>query len=134
MDDRFFVGGDGRRRALRGFAVGGIGPRDKDTGDSLGGNLFVTGSAELSIPIGIESSFRTKGFLFVDTGTLMFIDEEDIPGLATSQEDNMFRLALGFGFSLRTPIGLVRLNYAVPMVKADFDETELFSFRFGTSF
>ena len=39
IDDRFFVGGDGRRRALRGFAVGGIGPRDLVTSDALGGNL-----------------------------------------------------------------------------------------------
>lgn len=136
IDDRFFIGGDGRRRTLRGFAVGGIGPRDKETGDSLGGNLFITGSAELAVPFGSASSFQTKGFLFVDTGTLMYIDEEDIsgPNPATSQEDDMFRVALGIGVGVRTPFGLIRLNYAIPILKADFDETQLFSFRFGTSF
>ena len=136
IDDRFFIGGDGRRRTLRGFAVGGIGPRDKETGDSLGGNLFITGSAELAVPFGSASSFQTKGFLFVDTGTLMYIDEKDIsgPNPATSQEDDMFRVALGIGVGVRTPFGLIRLNYAIPILKADFDETQLFSFRFGTSF
>lgn len=133
IEDRYFIGGDGRRRALRGFAVGGIGPRDEKTGDALGGNLFVTGSAELSMPLGAASSYQTKGFLFVDTGTLMFIDDEDIPG-SPLQEDDMFRVALGVGVGVRTPFGLIRLNYAFPVLKAAFDETELFSFRFGTSF
>ncbi|MCZ6814442.1 MAG: BamA/TamA family outer membrane protein [Alphaproteobacteria bacterium] len=133
IEDRYFIGGDGRRRALRGFAVGGIGPRDEKTGDALGGNLFVTGSAELSMPLGAASSYQTKGFLFVDTGTLMFIDDKDIPG-SPLQEDDMFRVALGVGVGVRTPFGLIRLNYAFPVLKAAFDETELFSFRFGTSF
>jgi outer membrane protein insertion porin family len=141
IDDRFFVGGDGRRTALRGFAVGGIGPRDAVSSDPLGGNLFVTGTAELSAPIGTASSFQTKGYLFVDTGTLMIIDDEDITPAAdplgkggTIQEDDMLRLAFGIGIGVRTPFGLIRLNYAFPILKADFDETEAFSFRFGTSF
>ena len=66
----------------------------------------------------------------------MYIDEKDIsgPNPATSQEDDMFRVALGIGVGVRTPFGLIRLNYAIPILKADFDETQLFSFRFGTSF
>jgi len=141
IDDRFFIGGDGYRSGLRGFAVGGIGPRDKLTGDALGGNLFVTSNAELSVPFGNASSYQSKGFLFVDAGTLMYVDEDDISKAAdplgvggTIQEDNMLRLALGFGVGVRTPIGLIRLNYAFPILKADFDEVEAFSFRFGASF
>jgi len=143
IDDRFFIGGDGRRSALRGFAVGGIGPRDSVSGDALGGNLFITSSAELSAPLGNASSYQTKGFLFVDTGTLMFVDDDDIPATnppdplmkgGTVQEENMLRLALGIGVGVRTPFGLIRVNYAFPILKADFDQTESFSFRFGTSF
>ena len=37
---------------LRGFQFGGIGPRDSETDDTLGGNLYYTGSAEVRFPLG----------------------------------------------------------------------------------
>jgi outer membrane protein insertion porin family len=153
IDDRFFVGGDGLTRKLRGFAVAGIGPRDEDTDDALGGNFYFTTSAELSIPIGNASSYQTVGFLFADAGTSMTLDETDQPALDTTEfpecldpsppakcdgsrilEDNALRLAVGIGVGVKTPFGVIRLNYAVPLLKSDFDKLEAFSFRFGTSF
>lgn len=141
IDDRFFVGGDGGRRQLRGFSNGGIGPRDEETGDALGGNLYVTGSAELAVPFGTASTYQTKGYLFMDSGTLMNIDQDNISAAddplgvgGTVQEDDMFRVSFGVGVGVRTPFGLIRLNYAFPVLKAEFDETQSFSFRFGTSF
>lgn len=130
IDDRYFVGGDSRRRSLRGFAVGGIGPRDEATGDALGGNLFVTGSAELAVPLGTSSEYQTKGFLFSDVGTLTDVDASG----SGIQDDETIRMSLGVGVGIRTPFGVIRLNYAQPIVKTDFDEKEAFSFRFGTSF
>ncbi len=132
IDDRFFIGGDGLRHGLRGFAVGGIGPRDEDTDDALGGNLFTTASAELAVPLGTASTFQTKGYLFVDAGTLIDIDDEDVPG-SKVLDDGSIRLATGFGVGVKTPFGVIRLNYAFPILKTDFDEIERFSFRFGTS-
>ncbi len=35
---------------------------------------------------------------------------------------------------MRTPFGTLRLNLATPVVKADFDKTEVLSFSVGTSF
>ncbi|MDX1483149.1 MAG: outer membrane protein assembly factor BamA [Alphaproteobacteria bacterium] len=131
IDDRFFIGGDGRTRALRGFAVGGIGPRDEVTNDALGGNLFLTGTAELAVPFGAATTYQLKGFLFADTGTLMFIDDK---AGASILEDNGLRASLGFGVGVGTPFGAIRFNLAFPVVKANFDETEVFSFRFGTTF
>jgi outer membrane protein insertion porin family len=43
-------------------------------------------------------------------------------------------LSVGLGVGVTTPFGTVRLNYAFPVLKEDFDETEAFSFRIGTSF
>jgi outer membrane protein insertion porin family len=66
LANRFFVGG----QSLRGFRVAGIGPRDTDTDDALGGNLYYTGTAELRFPIGLPEDLRIFGRAFVDAGTL----------------------------------------------------------------
>jgi outer membrane protein insertion porin family len=66
LANRFFVGG----QSLRGFRVAGIGPRDTDTEDALGGNLYYTGTAELRFPIGLPEDLRIFGRAFVDAGTL----------------------------------------------------------------
>ena len=49
IGDRFFLGGNN----FRGFRAAGIGPRDKTSGDALGGNIFYVGTAEVRFPIGL---------------------------------------------------------------------------------
>ncbi len=66
LTERFFVGGDN----LRGFAVGGIGPRDLNTLDALGGKYFYTGTAEASFPLGLPKEIGITGKAFVDVGAL----------------------------------------------------------------
>src|SRR4029077_17911839 len=62
INNAFFVGGDN----LRGFAVGGIGPRDANTTDALGGTYFYTGTTELSFPLGLPKEIGILGKAFVD--------------------------------------------------------------------
>ncbi|HEX9807977.1 MAG TPA: outer membrane protein assembly factor BamA [Alphaproteobacteria bacterium] len=126
IDDRFFIGGD----SFRGFATGGLGPRDEATGDALGGNQYVTASAEVGMPLGTSTTYRTRWFVFSDAGSVWGIDN-DAPGVLDS---TAIRLSVGLGVGVTTPFGTVRLNYAFPVLKEDFDETEAFSFRIGTSF
>jgi len=38
------------------------------------------------------------------------------------------------GISWRSPFGPVRMDFAVPVVKEDFDKDEFFRFSFGTRF
>ena len=58
INERFFVGGSN----LRGFDKSGIGPRDVNTNDALGGRQFFTGTVELYFPLGLpeELQFRTQ--------------------------------------------------------------------------
>ena len=70
LSNRFFVGGNN----LRGFQFGGIGPRDRDTDDKLGGNLYYVGSAEVRFPLGLPEELRIFGRTFVDAGSLSDID------------------------------------------------------------
>jgi len=61
---------------VRGFAPGGIGPRDVSSGlpsnnNSLGGTNYVGGSVELQFPLfGMPKDLGLKGALFADAGTL----------------------------------------------------------------
>lgn len=61
---------------VRGFAPGGIGPRDfsdpfSSRGNSLGGSDYVGGSLEVQFPIwGVPKDLGVRGAVFADAGTL----------------------------------------------------------------
>ena len=124
--DRFFLGG----RRLRGFEPSGVGPRDAETGDALGGNLFYSLSGELGFPLGLPDEINLRGAIFLDVGTLTTIDESG-PGLL---DESSPRLSLGVGINFRSPLGPIRLDFARALIKEDFDRTENFRFSFGTRF
>jgi len=124
--DRFFVGGD----SFRGFDTGGIGPRDVGTDDSLGGNLFYVGTAEVSFPLGIAEELGIIGRLFTEAGSLTDIDASG-PGLEDSGD---LRASVGFGFTWTSPLGPIRLDFAEAVLSEDYDEEQFFRFSFGTRF
>lgn len=132
ISDRFFVGGDN----LRGFAEGGIGPRDGN-GDALGGNTYAVGSVEVEFPLGLPEEFGITGRGFTDFGVLTNVDDESIPGGSPVDqvvEVNSLRASVGAGVSWESPFGPVRLDFGFPVLREDFDETETFRFSFGTRF
>ncbi|MCB1592593.1 MAG: outer membrane protein assembly factor BamA [Alphaproteobacteria bacterium] len=126
INERFFIGGS----TLRGFNRSGIGPRDAATDDALGGNIFYRGSVEGSFPVGLPKEMGIKGHLFTDFGSLMDIDES---GTGLLEEDSI-RASAGVGVSWRSPFGPIRIDFAVPYAKEDFDQEEHFRFDFGTRF
>jgi outer membrane protein insertion porin family len=126
IQDRFFIGGD----TLRGFKTGGIGPRDVTTDDSLGGNTFGTGSVALQFPLGLPQELGVAGRVFTDFGTLYNLDQSG----AGIVDKRSLRASLGTGVSWKSPFGPIRVDFAVPVVKESFDETELFRVSFGTRF
>jgi outer membrane protein insertion porin family len=126
IQDRFFIGGD----TLRGFKTGGIGPRDITTEDALGGNTFATGSVALQFPLGLPQELGVAGRVFSDFGTLYNIDQSG-PGIVDKRS---LRASLGTGVSWKSPFGPIRVDFAVPVVKESFDESEFFRVSFGTRF
>ena len=126
IDDRFFVGGSN----FRGFKVGGIGPRDKVTGDALGGNLYYVGVAEVRFPLGLPEEFGILGRTFTEIGSLAIIDESG-PGIF---DVGTPRVSAGVGFTWRSPFGPVQLDLALAVLQEDVDKTEPFRFSFGTRF
>ena len=132
--DRFFLGGEN----LRGFRLGGAGPQDTSTGDSLGGQVLWTTSAEMRFPLPLPNELGLLGRTFVDVGSLSgipdsYFDQTKYPG-AKPVDDADPRVSVGIGFSWRSPIGLINIDFGKAIVKKDYDKTQLFRLGFGTRF
>jgi outer membrane protein insertion porin family len=124
--DRFFVGGN----SLRGFEPAGIGPRDLATGDALGGNIFWTSTAELTVPLGLPRELGLLGRVFTDWGSLFSLDSSG----PTIADEASPRGAVGIGLSYSSPLGPIQIDFSRAVVKENFDRTEVFRFSFGTAF
>lgn len=127
INERYFLGGS----TLRGFEQAGVGPRDTVTDDSLGGNNFYRGSVELSFPLGLPDELGIKGHSFTDFGSLWEMDNVSGTGIV---DENSIRAAAGLGISWRSPLGPVRVDFALPYAEEDYDVDETFRFSFGTRF
>lgn len=127
INERFFLGGTN----LRGFEKAGVGPRDTATDDSLGGNQFYRGSAELRFPVGLPEDMGVAGHAFTDFGSLWKIDDAATASLV---DESSIRMSAGLGLSWRSPMGPVRIDLSKPILKEDFDVEQVFRFSFGTQF
>lgn len=124
--ERFFVGG----HTFRGFEKAGVGPRDIDTDDALGGNQYYVGSVELTFPTGLPEDLGMRAFVFTDFGSVWNLDD-DGPEV---RDINSVRASLGIGMEFVTAFGRIRVDAAEPVLKEDFDKSELIRFSFGTRF
>lgn len=126
IGERFFIGG----HSFRGFEKAGIGPRDVVSDDALGGNQYYVGSVELTVPTGLPEDLGMRAFVFTDVGSLWNVDA-DGPEV---RDITSVRASLGIGVEFVTAFGRIRVDAAEPVLKEDFDKTELFRFSFGTRF
>lgn len=128
ISDRFFIGGP---ESLRGFDSYGVGPRAKDQDSSLGGNIYYTGTTEIKFPLGIAKELGLFGSAFLDVGSLYKIDNEDSSKVWDSKK---LRSSYGFGMGFTTPMGPIRIHYAIPIRKTSFDKPKYFDISFRTDF
>ena len=119
--ERFYLGG----RTFRGFdfrtispkATGALDPTLPPPNTPIGGNWLFFLGAQVEQPF-VKDSF--SGVLFVDSGTV----ESDVTL-------DQYRLSVGFGIRLYIPqFGPAPLafDFALPILKQDTDETQVFSF------
>ena len=129
IEDRFFVGGDN----LRGFATGGIGPRDQNTNEALGGNVYYVGSVTQGFPLGLPSELGLAGRVWSDFGSLIHTD--DVPTSANPiQQSNSLRVSAGIGLTWKSPFGPIRIDLGHPVLRKSFDKISIFRFGFGSRF
>lgn len=142
LGDRFSAGGD----SLRGFARGGIGPRDRcrncigdgdndDLNDSLGGNSFALLRLEASFPIGLPAEYGVYGGVFADVGSVWGLNDGIPDGASGPIDDSLYwRSAVGVSLFWESPLGPLRFNFAQPIDTQPGDETEVFRFTVDSRF
>ncbi len=121
----YYMGG---MTSIRGFSIGSLGPKDTD-GSSLGGTRQAIFSNEILFPLpGIKQDKTVRVSAFLDTGALWGGNSF---GLTPEQS---FRASYGMGLTWISPLGPIKISYAIPLVKQPNDSLEPFQFMFGTSF
>ncbi len=126
LEDRYFVGGDN----LRGFQIGGIGPRDLTTQDALGGERYYTGSFQMTYPLGLPEELGIAGRVFTDFGSLTSIRPTD----SSVGDSHSIRVSAGAGISWKSPLGPIKIDLGLPIVRKSYDRTQLLNVSFGSRF
>lgn len=130
ITDRFFLGS----RLMRGFAPGGVGPRDADTDDALGGNTYAVARLEAEFPIGLPSEYGISGGAFIDYGSVWDIGNPVPSGTNVLYNDFTPRAVAGLSLFWDTPIGPLRFNFTEALDAQDRDETKSFDVTVSTKF
>ncbi|MGH2434941.1 MAG: outer membrane protein assembly factor BamA, partial [Pseudomonas sp.] len=142
----------GGLNSVRGFKSGTLGPRntpatgnyasagqayysDRDT-DALGGNILITGGAEVLFPLPfVKDQRQLRSSVFVDAGNVF----ADTCYLSTTQgcggvSLDQMALSVGLGFTWYSPLGPLSFSLAAPIKKPEGAQTEMFQFSLGQTF
>ncbi|HUF55533.1 MAG TPA: outer membrane protein assembly factor BamA [Thermohalobaculum sp.] len=135
VTERYFLGG----QSLRGFRSRGIGPRDLNTDDTVGGNFFTAVRLATSFPLGLPEELGIFGGAFVDAGTVWGLDRTsfgatDEQPAVTIDDDPKLRLSAGGLLFIDSPFGPLEFSIGFPLIDEDEDEDEIFRFSVGTRF
>jgi outer membrane protein insertion porin family len=121
--ENYYAGGI---RSVRGYKANTLGYKEDD--ESLGGNLLVTGGAEVIFPVPFLKktlkSFRLS--TFVDVGNVYDINEDFDTG--------QLRYSAGVSAIWISPFGAMSFALAQPFNDQNGDETETFQFSLGSTF
>jgi outer membrane protein insertion porin family len=138
---RYYGGGPD---SVRGFRESYLGPRDS-FGNPYGGNVLVTGQAELIIPLPDKFASQARASFFYDignvfdTGEVSFTDKLGSP-VEYKPDINELRASVGISVEWLAPLGLFRFSYAYPLNQYRGndryygDEIERFQFSIGQAF
>ncbi|WP_118178716.1 outer membrane protein assembly factor BamA [Paraburkholderia phosphatilytica] len=123
--ENYYAGGIG---SVRGYESGSLGPRDTSTGDPIGGSKMIVGNIEMTFPLPGTGYDRTlRVFSFMDGGNVWGTEGE-------STGANGLRYSYGLGLEWISPIGPLKISYALPLIRHANDKYQKFQFQIGTSF
>ena len=112
--------------SVRGYQTGSLSVVDNN-GDSIGGNRRLVNNFELLFPVpGLKDDRATRLSLFLDSG-YVFSPNQKI-------RFSELRHSTGLALTWISPIGPIKLSYALPLKKKQGDKIERFQFLLGTTF
>ncbi len=131
-----FFGGP---QLVRGFAPNGFGPRDLTPGttlDNIGGSKYWATTAELQSPIPwLPPDIGLKAAVFSDAGSMWgYRGQTSFPTLSQSlhvADSRQVRSSIGAGLIWDSPFGALRIDYAYPTTKTNYDVTQRLHFGVG---
>ena len=145
--DMFYRGGE----TVRGFAKSGYGPRDLNTNSALGGDTHWAANVEVRFPLPlIPEEFGMTGAIFADAGSNFGAAalaknlnncanraQTAGPGIFDAvclADDSSVRASVGAGLLWNSPLGPIRLDYAIPILKESYDDIQRIRFGASTKF
>ncbi|MDA8817300.1 outer membrane protein assembly factor BamA [Planktomarina sp.] len=135
VTDRFFLGSG----MFRGFAPGGLGPREVNgpVNDALGGEYYAVARFETQFPIGLPEEYGIEFGAFFDAGSLWGLDSiyaANEPAGPIFYDDFTLRAVAGVSIFWNTPIGPLRFNFTDAVKTAEHDVEQSFDLTVSTSF
>ncbi len=124
LENRFFLGGGA---TVRGYEENALGPRQSDEAGverPVGGRAMLLGNVELRFPLPWLGRWNFGGAVFADGGNVWSrfpaVRARDFRLRAPRDEVTLgdVRYSVGLGLRYRTPVGPIRIDWAVP-VKPD---------------
>ena len=127
INDRFQLGGP---NDVRGFRVGGLGPRDGP--DAVGGDVYLAGGASLLFPLpGVGPERPLRWQLFVNGGRLLALKQAEEQKQGSTDMGSVYRsvsstvkelgrgmpsTTVGIGLVYAHPAARFELNFGLPLV------------------
>ncbi|MDB2519697.1 outer membrane protein assembly factor BamA [Planktomarina temperata] len=141
VTDRFFLGSG----LFRGFAPGGLGPREVDTSnsinDALGGEYYAVARFETQFPIGLPEEYGIEFGAFFDAGSVWSLDSAHVgsganqaPANTILYDEFTLRAVAGVSIFWNTPIGPLRFNFTDAVKTAEYDVEQNFELTISASF
>ena len=99
------------------------------------GTTYFTASAEATFPLPFVS--RDAGFrgaIFADAGTLYGNEVRTTADDELEGTNSSLRASVGLGIIWASPFGPLRVDYAIPVAKEDFDRVQNLKFGISSSF
>lgn len=136
----YFAGGFG---SVRGYERSSLGPRETPSPrdrfarepDPIGGNVLVTGTAEILFPLPfIEDQRQLKSVFFLDAGNVFNTNCPKISTLCLGLDEGELRYTAGIAVTWITGFAPISFSFGVPLNEKPGDEEESFQFELGRTF